>query len=462
VVLVQSLATTPASAALQRRSSSRPSTRSIKIAVLAKEGIKESRARNTVIRALRANRRVQIASNRETASARAAYQGSGLTEKDFMSISEERGIAAFALVEASGRKALTVTVTIRNGEDGSVLAEAQWSKLSPSKLKTVQRTFWKTLGTHIAKARVHQTAAPSTPPPVPETPAPEVTSPKEPEPPAPVAAPPSEPPTVADSRTAAVRSPEPSSPTAQVANVAKSEAVDPERVTLDFAIGAGAFSRDFAYSADAAALGSYHLNVGPMLSGSLQWYPLAPATTSFVSWIGLIGSGDYGLGIKSSTPNGPSLRTTSYRYSGGLRFRIPMGNSEIGLSGSYGSSTFSIKDQNPPPGSTSIPDVKYQFIRPELSVRVGILRSFWILAGGSYMQGLKSKQITATFPNATAKGFGGSFGLAWGVSSSIELRVIAEYTRVNLTMNSQPQDPVRAQGAVDQYLLGRGTFAYRF
>jgi hypothetical protein len=465
--LVQSLATTPASAALQRRSSSRrPSTGSIKIAVLAKEGIKESRARNTVMRALRANRRVQIASNRETASAKAAYQGGGLSEKDFMSISEEHGIAAFALVEASGRKSLTVTVTIRNGEDGSVLAEAQWSKLSPSRLKTVQRTFWKTLGMHIAKAKVHQTVAPSRetppPPPVPEIPAP----PKEPEP-TPVAAPPSEPPSVADSRTAAVsstatRTPERSSPTAQVSSVPRSEAVDPQRLTLDLALGAGAFSRDFSYSADAAALGSYHLNVGPMLSGSLQWYPLAPATSSFVSWIGLIGSGDYGLGLKSSTPNGPSLRTTSYRYSGGLKFRIPMGNSEIGLSGSYGSSTFSIKDQSPPPGSTAIPDVKYQFIRPELSARVGILRTFWVLAGASYMQALKGGQITATFPNATAKGFGGSFGLAWEVSDSIELRVIAEYNRVALTMNSQPQDPVRAQGAVDQYILGRGTFAYRW
>ncbi len=418
------------------------------------------------MRALRANRRVQIASNRETASARAAYLSGALSEKDFMSISEEHRIAAFALVEASGRKALTVTVTIRNGEDGSVLAEAQWTKLSPSRLKTVQKTFWKTLGTHIAKARVHQTVAPSreTPPPVPEAPAPEATSPKEPEPTAPVAAPPSEAPAVADSRAAALSSTAAGSPepTTQVAQVARSEEVNPERLTLDLAIGAGAFSRDFAYSADATALGSYHLNVGPMLSGSLQWYPLAPATTSAVSWIGLIGSGDYGLGIKSSTPNGPSLRTTSYRYSGGLKFRIPMGNSELGVSGSYGSSTFSIKDQNPPLGSTAIPDVKYQFIKPELSARVGILRSFWILAGASYMQALKSGQITATFPHATAKGFGGSLGLAWGVSSSIELRVIAEYTRVALTMNSQPQDPVRAQGAVDQYILGRGTFAYRF
>jgi hypothetical protein len=463
IVLVQSLAIAPASAALQRRSSSRPSTRSIKIAVLAKEGIKESRARNTVMRALRANRGVQIASNRETASAKAAYQGSGLSEKDIMSISEERGIAAFALVEVSGRKSLTVTVTIRNGEDGAVLEEAQWSKLSPSRLKSVQRTFWKTLGVHIAKAKVHQTVAPSEPPPppVPETPAPAATAPKEPEPTPPVA-PPTEAPVAAAPSAMAARSPEPSSPTAQVSSVPRSEAVDPERLTLDLAVGAGAFSRDFSYSADATALGSYHMNIGPMLSGSLQWYPLAPATISFVSWIGLIGSGDYGLGLKSSTPNGPSLRTSSYRYSGGLKFRIPMGNSELGLSGSYGSSTFSIKDQNPPAGSTAIPDVKYRFIRPELSARVGVLRTFWILAGASYMQALKGGQITSTFPNATAKGFGGSFGLAWEVSDSIELRVIAEYSRIALTMNSQPQDPVSAQGAVDQYLLGRGTFAYRW
>ena len=45
---------------------------------------------------------------------------------------------------------------------------------------------------------------------------------------------------------------------------------------------------------------------------------------------------------------------------------------------------------------------------------------------------------------------------------SLELRFVAEYDRVSLTMNSQAQDPLRAQGAVDQYILGRGTFAYRW
>jgi len=44
----------------------------------------------------------------------------------------------------------------------------------------------------------------------------------------------------------------------------------------------------------------------------------------------------------------------------------------------------------------------------------------------------------------------------------LELRLIAEYERVSLTMNSQATDPLKAQGATDQYLLGRGTFAYRW
>src|SRR5229473_2188953 len=300
VVLVQSLAITPASAA--RRSSSRPSTGSIKIAVLSKDGSKESRARNMVIRALRA-KRVQIASTRETASAKAAYQQDDLSDKDVMSLSEQYGIAAFALVQVSGRKSVNVTVTIRNGEDGTVLDEAQWFKLLPSRLKSVEQTFWKTLGTRIAKAKVHQTSREPTPPPPP--PVAETTPPPEPpkeRDPTPVVPP--TPPAVAESRAAptstAARSPGPT--TTQVATVTPSEAVDPGQLTLDLAIGAGAFSRDFSYSADATALGSYKMNVGPMVSGNLHWYPLGPATSSAVGWIGLIGSGDYGVGLKSSTP----------------------------------------------------------------------------------------------------------------------------------------------------------------
>ena len=461
VVLVQSLAITPASAAHQRRSSSRPPTRSIKIAVLAKEGSKESRVRNTVIRALRA-KRAQIASTRETASAKAAYQRGDLSDKDVMSLSEQYGIAAFALVGVSGRKSVNVTVTIINGEDATVLDEAQWSKLSPSRLKSVEKTFWKTLGTNIAKAKVHQTSREPTPPPPPVA---ETTPPPEPpkEPDQTPVVPPTRP-AVAESPVAAAStaasSPEPT--TTLDAKVTPSKAVDPERLTLDLAIGAGAFSRDFSYSADASALGSYKMNVGPMVSGTLQWYPLAPVTSSALGWIGLIGSGDYGVGLKSSTPNGPS--PTSYRYSGGLKFRFPIDNSELGLSGSYGQATFSVKDQNPTPGSTAIPDVSYQFIQPELSARVGIFETFWLVAGASYLHTLNSGQIasTAFFPHATAKGLGGSFGFAWEVASSLELRLIAEYERVSLTMNSQPTDPLRAQGATDQYLLGRGTFAYRW
>ena len=465
VVLVQSLAITPASAAHQKRSSSRPPTGSIKVAVLAKEGSNESRVRNVVIRALRA-KRVQIASTRETASAKAAYQRGDLSDKDVMSLSERYGIAAFALVGVSGRKSVNVTVTIINGEDATALDEALWSKLSPSRLKSVEQTFWKTLGTPIAKAKVHKTSrepTPPTPPVAETTPPPE--PPKEPakEPDKTPVVPPTRPavaePPVAAASTAA-SSPEPT--TTLDAKATPSKAVDPERLTLDLAIGAGAFSRDFSYSADASALGSYKMNVGPMVSGTLQWYPLAPVTSSALGWIGLIGSGDYGVGLKSSTPNGSS--PTAYRYSGGLKFRFPIGNSELGLSGSYGLSTFSVKDQNPPPGSTAIPDVSYRFIQPELSARVGIFETFWLVAGANYLHTLDTGQIasTAFFPHATATGLGGSFGLAWEVASSLELRLIAEYERVSLTMNSLATDPLKAQGATDQYLLGRGTFAYRW
>src|SRR5260370_33245488 len=211
-VLVHSLAMAPASAASQGSSSSRSPTRSIKIAVLAKEGSKESRARNMVIRALRA-KRVQIASTRETASAKAAYQQDDLSDKDVMSLSEQYGIAAFALVQVSGRKSVNVTVTIRNGEDGTVLDEAQWFKLLPSRLKSVEQTFWKTLGTRIAKAKVHQTSRePTPPPPVAETtPPPEPPKERDPTP----VVPPT-PPAVAESRAAptstAARSPGPTAP----------------------------------------------------------------------------------------------------------------------------------------------------------------------------------------------------------------------------------------------------------
>src|SRR5262249_1198326 len=170
VTLVQPFMTSQASAALNRRASSRPPSRTIKIAVLAKE----ARAQNTVSKALKANKKVQLASNNELARARTAFRRNGLTEKDYVALSEEHGIAAFAVAQVSGRKQLTLTVAIRNGDDGSVLAEAEWSKLSPGKLKAVQQTFWKTLGPHIRKAKAHQPtpapAAETPPPPLPSEP----------------------------------------------------------------------------------------------------------------------------------------------------------------------------------------------------------------------------------------------------------------------------------------------------
>ena len=451
---------------MHRRAASRMPSRAIKIAVFAKE----TRAQNTVSKALKANKRVQLASNQELARARVAFLRNSLTEKDYVALSEEHGIAAFAVAQVSGRKQLTLTVAIRNGDDGSVLAEAEWSKLSPSRLKAVQQTFWKTLGPHIRKARVHQpTQSPAETPPPPPPPAEQPAAAKEPEPSPPAVAALSPAP-LADSHSLAASpttstAAEPSSPTTQVAKVSRMDAVDPQRLTLDAALGAGAFSRDFSYSADATALGSYHLNVGPMVSGTLQFYPLALLTDGFPSWFGLVGSGDYAVGLKSATANGPSLKTSAYRYSGGLRFRFPIGNSEVGLSASYGSNHFSIQGQNPPSGTTAIPDVSYRFVLPELSARIGVLRTLWVLAGASYMQSIGSiGQISSStfFPHATAKGLSGSLGLAWEISDSLELRFVAEYDRVSLSMNSLASDPLRAQGAVDQYILGRGTFAYRW
>ena len=467
-LLVQLFVTFSASAALHRRASSRLPSRAIKIGVLAKE----SRAQNTVSKALKANKRVQLASNEELARARIAFRRHDLTEKDYVALSEEHGIAAFAVAQVSGRKQLKLTVAIRNGDDGAVLAEAEWSKLSPNRLKAVQQTFWKTLGPHIRKAKAHQPtqSTSETPPTPPPSPLPgEPAAAKEPEPsPTSVAA--LSPAPLADSHALAASpttsaATEPSPPTTQVAQVSAFDEADPQRLTLDAALGAGAFSRDFSYSADAAALGSYHLNVGPMVSGTLQFYPLALLTSGFPSWFGLVGSGDYAVGLKSAAANGPSLNTSAYRYSGGLKFRFPIGRSEVGLSASYGTTKFSIQGQNPPIGSTAIPDVSYRFVLPELSARIGVLRTVWVLAGASYMQSLGSiGQISSSafFPHATAKGLSGSLGVAWEVTSSLELRFIAEYDRVSLSMNSQPTDPLRAQGAVDQYLLGRGTFAYRW
>src|SRR5262249_12795977 len=141
--------------------------------------------------------------------------------------------------------------------------------------------FWKTLGPHIRKARAHQgtPSTPETPPPPPPPPPAELSAAKEPPPSPPAVAALSAAP-VADSQAAApTPAPpapaEPSPAATQTAQVSARDEVDPQRLTVDVALGGGAFSRDFSYSADAAALGSYHLNVGPLVSGTLQVYPLA-------------------------------------------------------------------------------------------------------------------------------------------------------------------------------------------
>ena len=128
-----------------------------------------------------------------------------------------------------------------------------------------------------------------------------------------------------------------------------------------------------------AQLLKYELPLGPVLFIDLNWFPASHFMTGPAEWIGLTGGFEKGFAtqsvFKDAAGKEQTLKTNEQAFYVGPRFRFPLGQHVLGLTGTYGQHTFALEGDegvNGKPGPL-IPDVKYSYVKVGLdgTFRIG-------------------------------------------------------------------------------------------
>ena len=121
-----------------------------RVGVVAFQGPGEGVTRNVVMKTLKAKRYQVIGANQVWKASQKAKVGFD-SDDAFQAMAKELGASAFITGSVTKKKA---TLTVRNGADGSVAAEASWAGANPRKIAAaVKKTFWARLGGAIDRGK---------------------------------------------------------------------------------------------------------------------------------------------------------------------------------------------------------------------------------------------------------------------------------------------------------------------
>lgn len=240
----------------------------------------------------------------------------------------------------------------------------------------------------------------------------------------------------------------------------------PGPAAIDASLGARWYGRFFAYNQDVfGELRNYDLAAAPALSATVEWYPGAHFSRGPASWFGVIAQGAYVVGVSSRDSRDTVYGTTALWFDVGLRVRIPLGLHDIGLHATYGQQHFTIASNGggaPSSNDPGVPGVQYQSVRVGASVRIGASERVGILLGASGLPLISAGDIAQNyFVRATAAGVEAQLGLAIGLVSGLELRVLADARRYFFAMNPRVGDAWVAGGALDHHITAGAAIAFR-
>lgn len=231
----------------------------------------------------------------------------------------------------------------------------------------------------------------------------------------------------------------------------------PKRILLDSQLALGLFGRQFTYKDDIfRKLSPYKVGPWPSWGFNLTLYPAAlfGSAPIGVQRIGLTGSFQQGIGIKSSDTTGTIRYPTSYTaYSGGLKYLIPFSVLEIEPQVGLVRSRYSILAASVTNPRPEIPYAFYLAAYLGMGIRVNIAEKLAVKVHGAYLPIISKGEIAtaAFFPRTAAGGIEAGFYVAYDLYHGLEARVGADYQRFFFTFDPQPGDAKVAGGALDQY-----------
>jgi hypothetical protein len=218
---------------------------------------------------------------------------------------------------------------------------------------------------------------------------------------------------------------------------------------------------------------------GARVSGEI--YPLAFGNPySVLSGLGIGGEFDQtmGLNLQSTVQPGTKFPVAQSHWSVGARFRLLIGKKptspSVTLGGGYMTRTFKVDRSQLVNGNIiDLPDVGYAGYNAGLEVRVPIMGSVALLAGGRgiFVTTTGQIQTAAQYGQAKVTGGEGHVGVDIAIGSRMAVRLVGELTQLgfNFTGNGQMAnnrdgDPMTIDvgGAADRYVGGTLTFGVMY
>jgi hypothetical protein len=448
--------------------SARAETR--RVGILKFHGPAEGATRNAVGRSVHDNNCQIVGSIQIDKTARRL--GVKLNGNDaFRTVAKELGISAFVAGEVTKKKA---SLTVRNGEDGSVAGEATFLGGNPRKLAAgVDKNFWKKLGSAIegskapsgakAVAVAEEAAAP-------ETGADESAGAGGGEPSSKPSATESEsskssasssdesPPPRKSKKKAAAADDEAGGETTATAEASTSEASGPiGEEAVDVGVGVGVITRSLSYNKDITGDPSYSLPRGPSAGFTADIFPGAlMGMSGFLPRLGLTVGLDALIPgtVTTNPPTGPGKYSTrGLGWSVGIKARIIYG---LYATVAYGDRAFGLTASG---GATPslVPMTDYRYVRVGAGGRWRLTPDFSFMVNLAYLKGLAYGDIAknAFFPKTTGAAFEGGAAAGYRVTPKLEARVGVQAQRFGLAFNV-PYNPNMtgkiAGGATDQYV----------
>jgi hypothetical protein len=368
-------------------------------------------------------------------------------------VSNELGLVAVVMGKVTVvKKKHTLRVVVRDGRDGEIAEEANFTGRSKRALaKVVEKTFWKRLGRSFRTTPAGVTSKPiaAGDDPFATTPAPKTATPA----PSPEPTPEPTPSRQQHEEEPAVRRPAPRV-------VQEEDESEPTKTTgpgpaqFEISVSPKMTYRNFTYVSDPQdALSEYHTSApAPAIGASLTGF----FRMGFPR-VGLTAAIEQGMPLPATTSGGLEYRTFSGDYYGSLLVGVPTRYLVADLAVGGGRQRYAFTAQGDSESRPRpVPNVTYDYLRAGVDLHVYTGTPFGIYGGGYYRHVLGAGIISSAdwFPSAQVWGAEGTLGVSYRILSWLEARAHGDMRLYKFKMDPDAGDPHVTDGATDLYWSG--------
>jgi len=247
------------------------------------------------------------------------------------------------------------------------------------------------------------------------------------------------------------------------------------RRPLEFLVGARLYNRSFSYQdLRVGQVFPYKLAIAPAIVAAARVYPFAFFRDDVLSNLGIMARLEVGLATTTNYQQqqmmGPpvtyELKNGTSEWQAGLRGRLPLGESELGIFGLYGAHSFVLVGDEGTTGGTVlpdplVPDVDYHFLRFGFDSRLRVQKlSVGAHFGARFLTSIHNvDQEYWWFPGAQGSGIDFGINAAYQILSFMDIAAGADYIRYAFNFNGIP-DNAGLPGSSAQKIAGGATDIY--